>query len=186
MTFRRGFKTDANSIAREIRAEMNLKFLDPLDPSLLASHLNIQVLTLSELAMEAPVIRHVISQEPEAFSAVTVFYGSERTIVHNDGHSIPRQNSNLAHELAHGLLLHPPTPALDSKGSRYWNQEIEDEAAWLAAVMLVTEEATIAIAKGQMTVREASWALGASMQMIKFRMNATGAVKRVQRARQFG
>ena len=51
-----------------------------------------------------------------------------RTIVHNNGHAFVRQNSNIAHELSHGLRHHPPTPAIDNKGCRNWSQAIEDEA----------------------------------------------------------
>lgn len=183
MSYRRGFKTDANSIAREIRAEMKLGVFDRLDPKDLATLLDIPIISLTELAVQSPFINHLVDKEPEVFSAVTVFYGPNRTIVHNDGHSSPRQNSNLAHELAHGLLQHPPSAALDDRGSRNWNQEVEDEASWLSGVLLVTEEATIAIARGQLTSRSASWSLGVSGEMIRFRMNATGAAKRVQRAK---
>ena len=117
------------------------------------------------------------------FSAVTVFAGSERTIVHNDAHARTRQRSNLSHELSHGLLLHPATPALDNKGCRHWNQDIEDEASWLAGVLLVPEAATMAIASGSWTRSAAAEHFGVSQAMIQFRLNSTGAVKRTQRAR---
>jgi hypothetical protein len=52
--------------------------------------------------------------------------GTERTIVHNDSHTDGRVNSNITHEAAHGLLLHPPTPALDDRGCRMWDRGIED------------------------------------------------------------
>jgi hypothetical protein len=183
MTYRRGFKTEANTIAKEIRAELGLTELARLDPRLLADHLNIPILSLTEAATTHPAVRHLIDVEPEVFSAVTVFAGPRRLIVHNDGHSEVRQNSNLAHELAHGLLLHPATPALDDTGCRYWNQAIEDEATWLGGVLLVSEAATIEVARGTLSKEEACQVLGVSRQMLQFRMNSTGAVRRVERMR---
>ena len=155
MGYRRGFKTEANATAGEVRAELKLGPLDPLDPFALARLLEIPVWSLTEMIERAPLVKHLLHVEPEVFSAVTVFHGHARTIVHNDGHSLVRQNSNIAHELSHGLLLHPPTPAMDDRGCREWNEDIEDEASWLAGILLVTEEATIAIAKGQWTKAEA-------------------------------
>jgi Zn-dependent peptidase ImmA (M78 family) len=185
VTFRRGFKTEANSTALEVRGELGLGPLDRLDPRGLAEWLEIPIWTLSEMCTNHPNIRHLVTQEPEAFSAVTVFRGRERRIVHNDGHAPVRQNSNLAHELAHGLLQHPPTPALDNKGCREWDQNIEDEAAWLAGILLVPESATIAIAKGQWTQPEAGQHFCVSGQMIQFRLSATGAVTRVARMNRY-
>lgn len=183
MAYRRGFKTEANNIAIEVRNELDLGVLDRLDPRRLADFLEIPIVDLSDFISEAPAVSHLLEVEVDAFSAVTVFAGTRRTIVHNDGHAPARQNSNLAHELAHGLLLHPPTPALDDTGCRYWNQDIEDEATWLAGVLLVPEPATIEIARGTWTRPEAARHFGVSTQMIRYRVNMTGAVRRVQRMR---
>lgn len=183
MAFRRGFKTEANSLANEVRGEIGLGPLDPLDPHDLAAHLEIPIIRLSEFVKQAPAVRHLLEVEKDVFSAVTVFAGHQRTIVHNDAHAATRQHSNLAHELAHGLLLHPPTPALDDSGCRHWNQDIEDEANWLAGALLLTEGAAIAIAQGRWAVADASQHFGVSTAMIQFRINKTGAARRVQRAR---
>lgn len=189
MAYRYGFKTEANATALETRAELGLGPMDRLEPRKLADFLEIPILDLSGLAEEAPALIHLMDIEPEVFSAVTVFRGTERTIVHNDGHSRPRQNSNIAHELAHGLLLHPPTPALDDRGCREWNQDIEDEAAWLASILLITEDAAIAIARamsnGRWSRADAAEHFDVSEQMVQFRLNATGAMRRVARARNY-
>jgi Zn-dependent peptidase ImmA (M78 family) len=136
------------------------------------------------MCSDHPDIKYLLTTEREAFSAVTVFLGHQRRIVHNDGHRPTRQNSNLAHELAHALLQHPPTPALDDKGCRAWNEDIEEQAAWLGGALLVPEAAAIAIAKGRWASREeAAKYFGVSTPMLQFRLNTTGAVKRVQRMR---
>lgn len=181
MGFRRGFKTEANSLALDVRGELGLGVTQPLDPFQLARHLEIPILSLSDMLTEAPGIAHLLHVEPEVFSAVTVFRGHRRTIVHNDGHVLVRQTSNVCHELAHGILLHPPTPALDHRGCREWNDDIEDEASWLSGVLLVTEAATLEVARGTWTKAQAAEFFGVSPQLLQYRMNMTGAVARVER-----
>jgi uncharacterized protein DUF955 len=180
--YRYGFKTEATGIASEVRAELKLGSLDCLDPSALAAHLDIPIWSLSEFVAAEPLIAPLLNHESGAFSAVTVFCGTRRTIVHNDGHSDGRKNNNLAHELAHGLLLHPPTPALDNNGWREWNQQIEDEATWLAGELLVTKEAAMAVARGQWAEGFAAAHLGVSVDLIRWRVNVSGARTIVQRA----
>jgi Zn-dependent peptidase ImmA (M78 family) len=182
MAFRRGFKTTANELSADIRSEMGLGPFDRLDPRRLAEHLEIPVFGLSAFVSEAPTVSHLMVAEPDVFSAVTVFCGPRRTIVHNDSHALVRQNSNLSHELSHGLLGHPPTPALDDTGCRVWNQDLEDEASWLGGCLLISEAATLAIARGRWTEEQATVRFGVSAQMIRFRVNATGAIARVRRS----
>jgi Zn-dependent peptidase ImmA (M78 family) len=182
MGFQRGFKTWAKQIADETRQELGLGPFDRLDPRALADDLAIPVFDLSSLRDAAPSIDHLIAIEPVAFSAVTVLDGSRRAIVHNDSHALVRQNSNMSHELSHSLLAHPPTPAMDDTGCRIWNQDIEDEASWLAGCLLVSERAALAIARGQWAPAEAALRFGVSTAMINYRLNATGARKRVSRS----
>lgn len=183
MPYQRGFKTWAKQVADDTRRELGLGQLDPVDPRVLAEYLAIPVIDLSSLRDEAPAIEHLLNGEASAFSAVTVFDGSRRAIVHNDAHTPARQNSNLSHELSHGLLGHPPTPAMDDTGCRVWNQDIEDEASWLAGCILVPEDATLAIARGRWSVDTAAQHFRVSTSMISYRLNVTGARTRVQRAR---
>jgi hypothetical protein len=60
--------------------------------------------------------------------------------------------------------------ALDNKGCREWNQDVEDEANWLAGVLLVPEPATIAIAKGRWTKASAAIHFGVSQPLIQMRL----------------
>ena len=181
---RRGFKTEAEALTKEIRAELRLARLDRLDPRQLARHLDIPVLGLSDLPEGLSGAQHFLFAESEAFSALTVFRGNRRIIVHNDSHSPARQNSNLAHELAHGLLLHEPAPALDSKtGCRNWNDTNESEAAWLGGVLLVTDDMAMAVARGRIPREQARERFGVSEDMLRWRLDVTGANKRVARER---
>lgn len=184
MGFRRGFKSEAEALATELRAELGLCPLDRLDPWRLAAHLEIPIMKLSELSRDAAHgVYYFSSVEPESFSAITVFDGSRRMIVHNDAHAPSRQANDVTHELAHGVLLHHPTPALDRRGCRNWNQDREDEADFLAGALLITQAAALRIAQKGIALEIAADAYGVSRRMVQYRLNVTGAYKRVQRAR---
>jgi len=179
---RRGFKKEAKWIARQVRDDLGLSLTDPLDPWRLAELLDIPVLRLSDFQESAEGAYHYFRERGRSvFSAVTVFCGNRRLIVHNDSHSPGRQASNVCHELAHGLLLHAPTPILDDKGCRYWSKEIEEEANWLSGVLLVPDEAAIAVVKGGIDLARAAALYGVSVKMMTFRINVSGARKRVRR-----
>lgn len=179
---RRGFKKEAKEIALQIRRDLKLSLTAPFDPWVLAEWLGIPVVRLSDFRKSAEgAYRYFSELGRSEFSAVTVFDGSRRLIVHNDFHAPARQVSNVCHELAHGLLLHTPTPILDDKGCRYWSKEIEDEANWLSGVLLVPDEAAIAVVKRGMDLALAASYYGVSVPMMTFRINVSGARIRVQR-----
>lgn len=186
MAFRRGFKSEANTIAKEIRAELGLSLLAPLDPWALAAHLDIPVITLSSMAESAPHAVHYFSTVSTGeFSAVTVFDGTKRMIVHNDSHARGRQANDIAHEVSHGLLLHPPKVALSANGCRNLNDAMEKEADWLASVLLIPEEAALNIVKRDLSLDDAAALYGVSQQLVRWRLGATGAKTRVTRTREF-
>ena len=184
MRLRRGFKTEAHAIAREVRAELGLRTDAPLDPRALADLLDVPVAGLSELARTEPASVHQLSSlEPEAFSAVTVFRGTRRAIWHNDGHAPGRQASNIAHELAHALLLHEPGAGVDADGARDWDPVAEAEAGWLGPALLISDEAAIAIAREGTPHEDAARIYNVSLRLLRFRLGVTGAELRVARAR---
>lgn len=143
--FPRGFKAEANRISLSIRRELGLEPHSPLCPRSLAEHLLIPVVQLRDLSQKHPVIaKHVdyfVNVNPWVFSAITIFHGSHRLIVHNDCHAPTRRRANIAHELAHALLHHPPHPPFCKRGKRVFNHQLENEASWLGPTLLVSNEA---------------------------------------------
>jgi hypothetical protein len=74
--FRRGFKTQAESLSLEIRAELGLGLCDPLDPRALAEHLAVPIVDLTSLAAHgarAASIAHFQNGARGEFSGATVF-----------------------------------------------------------------------------------------------------------------
>ena len=174
---RRGFKSEADAYARELRKELGFRPHDPLCPWRLARHLEIPVDPLSAYTEIPEPVAHFMEQERESFSAVTIIDGYRRCIIHNDSHHLFRQASNIAHELGHGILGHIPRPVLDEHGCRFFDVEQEDEANWLGPALLISKEAAFHIAKTKMSVVEASRVYQVSEQVITMRLNMSGARK---------
>lgn len=178
--FRRGFKKEASAYARELRAELGLKPHAPLCPWQLAEHLAIRVVPLSEFQNKIPEAVHYFTEKDvKSFSAITVFDGTKRIIVHNDAHSLLRQASNVSHELSHGILQHQPDEVFNECGCRNFNQQYEDEANWLGPALLISEEAALHIVKTRIPIDEAVKYYRASKEVINMRINVTGARKRI-------
>jgi hypothetical protein len=182
MGYRRGFKSDANWYAREMRRELQLPLYSPLCPWKLADHLGFPVVPLSAYLQSEPAVSFLRSPVGrEEFSAITLFCGSERQIIHNDSHDRKRQAANIAHELAHGLLLHPSKPPINVNGSRDYDAALEEEANWLGPALLVSDEAAVHIVERKMSIQAASDQYGASEQLVRMRLNVSGAFVRVAR-----
>ena len=179
---RRGFKTEAAEISRELRTELGVAWYGPLSPWRLAEHLAIQVLPMSHLSKVAlRAVRLFSGAEQSSFSAVTVFDGIRRIIVNNDSHSHGRQANDVSHELSHGLLHHPPSPAIDNRGCRFWDTEIEEEAQWLGAVLLVPDEAALYIIRNKISIEVASSEYCVSKRLMTYRLQKSNARIRVER-----
>lgn len=184
MAFRRGFKTEANTTSREIRAELGLAADAPLCPFLAAKHLEVLVINLLAFEAQHPnAVRYLTSVAGQnEFSAITICIGTRRVIVYNDGHSPARCAANIMHELGHLLLMHPLRPLCGENGKRHFDANLEDEANWFGPALLVSDEAAIAIAKRGIELRRAATEYGVSTQLMQMRLNVTGAQRRVTRA----
>lgn len=181
---RRGFKKEAEAISREIRAEMRTPLVDPLDPFALAAHLEIPVTPLSACSL-VDVVRHFRGKARRRFSALTVFMtATHRVIVFNDYNTRARQHSDVAHECGHALLLHDPRPAFTSGGCRDVDNECEQEANWLGATLLVPYEAAMAVARSNLPLAEAAARYGVSADLMRWRLNKTGVLRRVAALRE--
>ena len=180
MGYRRGFKAEANEYSREFREELGLRAVDPLCPWNLAEHLAIPVIGLSDLKDDEPgKVHHLMHVDSRCFSAATVFRGTRRMIVLNDSHSTERQASDMSHELAHGILGHPPTQPFNEFGCRNFQVDIEAEANWLGPTLLISEEAALSIARLRMDKKAAASQYGCTISIVQMRLNVTGAFKRV-------
>ena len=180
MSVPHGFKAAADRIAVGLRRQMCLPPDAPIDASALAARLKIAVVPLSSFADVLPrSVEQLVKIDASAFSASLLPIGEVRVILVNDGHSQPRRNSSVAHEIAHALLGHPPRP-FDHVNGRDFNQEIEDEANWLAGHILIPNAAAQRIVWSG-SEADACQRYGVSNEMLRWRLNVSGARIRQQR-----
>lgn len=178
--FKHEFKSECESLAAVVRAEIGLDTREPLDPRALAAHLGIPVHPLSSLAgnsATAAAVDYVRTVGPSVMSAMTIFPDwprRPRVIIFNDANPPQRQNSDLAHELSHGLRLHEPRHAI-VQGCRDYSRLEEDEAAWLSGCLLVPRDAALAVAMSSTPIEHAAAEYGVSNRMMSWRVNVTGA-----------
>lgn len=186
MTLRHGFKAEAKRIADETRAELGLTPLEPLDPWALADNLAIPVHGLEEVATwgrPKDSISHLMGSAASEFSAITVFHGPFRRIIENSAHSVARRKNSVCHEIAHALLEHVPHALRLEDGTRSWTRDMEAEADWLAAELLVPRAAVVSLARHSVPLEEAAHRYGVSVDLMRWRFNSSGAVKQVARER---
>lgn len=183
MAVKRGFPTEANWYSRSLRAELRIKAHEKICPFALAKHLEIPVYAISSFISDIPsAVEFFRSDEGcRVLSAVTIFPQNRRVIIHNDAHDPKRQAANIAHELAHALLLHPPKPPFDENGARDYSPELEAEANLLGPALLISEEAALWIARNGWSLAKASQIYGASEELVRMRLNLCGAYRRVNR-----
>lgn len=187
--FRRGFKAEASWYSKSVRAELGLKPYEPICPWTLAEHLELPVLKVSDYVKVEPdavAYLHSVAGQDE-FSAITANLGGIRVIIHNDAHDRKRQAADIAHEIAHGLLLHELAPLTGAEGKRNYHSEVEAEASWLGPALLVPDEAAVFIASrladGRVTMQQATDEYGVSESLLRMRLNVSGAFIRVARRR---
>ncbi len=185
--FERGFKTWCEEFSIQIRREMGLSNVSPLDPLDLAKVLDVDVRRPQQLdSLPADVSERLINKHAETWSAVTVSHGHKHLTVYNPIHSRARRNSDLMHELAHILLEHRPTHVFISPQKGYalrtHDRNQESEAAWLAGCLLLPRPALLDIRKRGLDDGTACEKYGVSEDLLRFRMNATGVNVQLKRA----
>ena len=178
MGFRHGFKTKANRIAVQLRADLGLVPTSPLDPWSVCDHFDVEVIRLSELLGEGgtQVGSHFLNVDKDVFSAVVIPRGMRTAVVHNDVHAPVRQRSNLFHELSHLFLGHPVKPLLSADGTRDRDGAVEDEAAYLGGCLAIPNEAARHIVdSGMQSVATKTYRVSSSM--LSYRLRVSGALQ---------
>lgn len=183
---RRGFKTEAERIAREVRDEREVPLTEAFDPFAYATHLGIPVLSLADLEERGANARSVFylrRVESGVFSASTVFDGAFRLIFYNDAHAPTRILNSVTHELAHGILAHLPTPLSNALGQRHWDPEQEEEANWLAGALCAPRDGLLLLLARGRTPEQMARAYGVSSALLQWRLNQTGVLRQLARRR---
>ena len=179
MVLRRGFKSEAEGIAKRVRGELGVRADQPVAPEGLAELLGIEILAGDQLI---PRSRFVELREiqPDAFSACTFRPSADRVVVvYNPLSTESRRRSDLAHELAHTLLDHELSriEKLGDVAFLSCDQTQEDEAAWLSGCLLLPRELLLAEIRKGTSVTAIANKCGVSKEMAQYRLNVTGVIR---------
>lgn len=178
MNFRHGFKAEVDRLVTKTRCDdLGLSLDDRLDPRQLATHLDIEVIDLTDLHPICPDdVEHLTQIDVSAFSGTLLERGGRRAIFINDAHGSERQASTVAHECSHVLLGHEPSEHFAALGFRVFDSQVEREADWLAGCLLVPTEAVLPV-YGRMrdSLEDCASHFGVSLEMMRQRFNRSGA-----------
>jgi Zn-dependent peptidase ImmA (M78 family) len=179
----RGFKAYAGRTADALRREMDLSPLDRFEPFRACGHLGIAVYPFSALEENGVSLRHSIVRADGPVSAFSIILPpQQRVFFYNDTRARTRVVSDVSHEIAHALLFHPPHSLSDLRCSDM-PAEAEDEAAHLAGILLVSDEAALRVACDNLDLEIAANMYGVSRDMMTYRINVSGARRRADRRR---
>ncbi|WP_428834418.1 ImmA/IrrE family metallo-endopeptidase [Parafrigoribacterium mesophilum] len=97
--------------------------------------------------------------------------------------TIGRQNSDIAHELAHVMLRHNLSEIREVEGMpfRTCKPEEEEEATAFGGTLLLPRPLLLTAARRQATVEEISQQYEVTIEMARFRYNSTGVARQVGR-----
>lgn len=181
---KRGFKAFAKRLAVELREEVNLSSAEPFDPWSLAEQWGIDVLPLLDVDCSAEAMRHFTVTNPGVFSGALIPVGTGAVIVENNTHHLVRRRATTSHEMAHVVLEHQFGGSLvNERGCRTADKTQEEEATELAGELVVPFEEAKRLARRDLIDEEVAAKFAVSVEIARWRMNATGARIIAARAR---
>ncbi|MGO8917011.1 MAG: ImmA/IrrE family metallo-endopeptidase [Stellaceae bacterium] len=176
---RRGFKSQCERRAIELRRQLCLADVAPLPALALAKAYDIEVWPLERVA--GATERGTV--DPREFGRddwllFTLRLGRRDLIVVNTRQSPLQQNSIVVHELAHIILGHElastvgTAAGLLSVGS--YDQDQEDEAAWFGSALLLPRPALAWMRRRRLSQAAASAHFGITPDLLVWRLQAAG------------
>ena len=182
MALRRGFKSEAERIARRVRTEMGIGAAEPIAPEILAKLLGIEVRAGNEL-IPRERFTELEDIQPGSFSACTLNPSVDRlVVVYNPLSSTSRQRSDIAHELAHVLLDHDLSRVERIGDVTFLSCDPtqEEEAGWLSGCLLLPRPLLLAEVRRGSEAKDIAAKCGVSERMAQYRLDVTGVVRQNQ------
>ena len=182
MALRRGFKSEAERIAKQVQAELGLSISESVEPELIAELLGIEVRAGDEL-IPRERFEELRDMQPDAFSACTLRPSPDRTVVvHNPLSPKTRWKSDIAHELAHTLLDHELSRVQRLGDVTFLSCDPgqEEEAAWLSGCLLLPRALLLAELQRGAGARDIARKHGVSERMAQYRLDVTGVERQNQ------
>lgn len=185
MALERGFKAWSERVAQAMRSELELSAEMPLPVQLLAEHLEIKLITPTQIdGLPADVLHQLTVVDPSGWSAASFEKDGSPVIIFNDKNSQGRQSSDIAHELAHVIRAHDPSQLIlapdGSFAMRSYDPKQEDEANWLGWTVLLPRAALLRCADLKMSTEQIALEYQVSAQLVEYRTRMTGIAKQTR------
>jgi hypothetical protein len=160
---------------------------EPLPAVQLAAKRGVTIISPMQIPGMSPVhLNRLLQDDCSSWSAATVSVGTYVVIINNPSHALPRQESDIMHEISHIICKHVPSKLIYIGGLpfplREYNTEQEEEASWLGACLQLPRSALWAAVKRRMTVSEMGQYFQASEEMIRYRRQITGVDRQILRS----
>ena len=182
MPLRRGFKSEAETIAKNVRSELGIGEEGSVVPETLADLMGIEVRAGDEL-IPLTKFEELEKLQPGVFSACTLRPAPDRiVVVYNPLSAKTRRRSDLAHELSHILLNHELSRIERLGDVTFLTCDAiqEQEAAWLSGCLLLPRALLWAEALKGSKAKDIAENCGVSERMARYRLNVTGVVRQYQ------
>jgi Zn-dependent peptidase ImmA (M78 family) len=177
---RRGFKSQCERRAVELRRQLCLADFAPLPAPAVAKVYGIDVWPL-ERVVRATQAGAVDLRElgGDDWLVFTLRLGNRDLVVINTTQSPPQQNSIITHEIAHIILGHELASsvgtAADPLSVGSYDQDQEDEAAWFGSTLLLPRPALTWMRRHRLSAAAASAYFGITPELLHWRLQAAGA-----------
>lgn len=180
MTLRRGFKAHAEREAARVRKDLGLAAHDRLDPRDLARQMRISIVDAADL-VKLEELEELERLQAFAFSAATFEIDDRKIIVVSPLRDVGRQNSDIAHELAHVMLKHDLSEIreLDGMPFRTCKPDEEEEATAFGGTLLLPRPLLLSAARRKATIEQIAGQYDVTIEMARFRYNTTGVGKQI-------
>lgn len=188
---RRGFKSQAERLAQEHRANFGLGPNDRLEPRAFLEHEGFLVWEPSNVpGLEPEELNQLTVLDPDSWSGVTINSERHKLIIVNPRHPTGRQANTLMHEWSHTQLNHKPNRVDRSDAGLLllsdYPKELEEEADWLAGCMLLPRDGLLNHCRAGRDAQAVADHYGVSRQLATWRIGATGVKRQLgARARQY-
>jgi Zn-dependent peptidase ImmA (M78 family) len=176
---KRGFKSQCERRSIELRRQMGRTPIQPLRALDVAQHYDVLVWSPLDIKnIPSADLHHLLNAGQEEWSGFTVRIKSRHLVVVNTAQSDRRQNSVAMHELAHIMLGHElPNAIITGAGHLMpstYDQDQEDEAAWLGGTLLLPRPALLWMRRRRMSDEEAADYFAVSPDLLRWRIRMTG------------
>ena len=185
MALRRGFKAEAERLAKDIWGSMGLGAGDPLNALSLAKHVGCDVHSAAQI-VDIAKLKELRRIQDDAFFACTFKLPDERhAIVYNPLMMDTRINSDVAHEVAHIVLKHRLSrlQRIGEVAFHSCDSQQEEEASWLSGSLLLPRFAIAHDLGKHLSHSTIADNRRLSSEMVEYRARVTGVATQFAAAR---